>query len=170
MTKSSFLKSYGFSLVLIAAIIIGSLIGAVMKEQAAVLKPFGDVFINLLFTIVAPLVFFSISSAVAQMTDMTRLGKIIGWMVVIFVVTGVLAALVMIVGVKLYPPTEGMLSVDLGQTVNVEKISAADQIVRTLTVPDFTELFSRKNIFALILFAFLIGLATSAAGAKLILA
>lgn len=166
MTKSSFLKSYGFSLVLIAAIIIGSLIGAVMKEQAAVLKPFGDVFINLLFTIVAPLVFFSISSAVAQMTDMTRLGKIIGWMVVIFVVTGVLAALVMIVGVKLYPPTAGMGQVTFDQPVSVEKISAADQIVRTLTVPDFTELFSRKNIFALILFAFLIGLATSAAGAK----
>ncbi len=166
MLKNSFLKAYGFSLVLIAAIAIGSIIGAVMKEQAAALKPFGDVFINLLFTIVAPLVFFSISSAVAQMTDMKRLGNIIGWMIVIFVVTGVIAALVMIVGVKLYPPTQGMAQIIFDQPVSVEKISAADQIVRTLTVPDFTELFSRKNIFALIVFAFLIGLATSAAGTK----
>ena len=159
----SFLKSYSFSIILIISIIIGSLIGLVMKGNAAVIKPLGDIFLNLLFTVVVPLVFFSISSTVAKMTDMKRLGKIIGWMVLIFVVTGIIAAVIMVVGVKIYPPTQGT-QVALSQSVNIENVSVGQQIVRTLTVPDFMELFSKKNMFALILFSFLIGLATSAVG------
>lgn len=160
-----FLKSYRFSIILIAAIVIGSLAGLLLKEQAAVLKPLGDIFLNLLFTIVVPLVFFSISSTVAKMTDMTRLGKIVGWMALIFVVTGVIAAGVMLIGVKLYPPTAGM-QITFDQPVNVENVSLGQQLVRTVTVPDFIELFSKKNMLPLILFSFLIGLATSAVGEK----
>src|SRR3989338_2656500 len=155
MTKPSFLKSYRFSVILIASIALGSVIGLAMKERASVLKPFGDIFLNLLFTIVVPLVFFSIASTVAKMTDMKRLGKIIAWMIVIFVVTGVIAAVLMLIGVKIYPPTQGV-QITLSQSVNVEKVSIADQIVRTLTVPDFRDLFSKSNMFALILFSFLI--------------
>ncbi len=163
--KQSFLGSYRFSIILIVSIAIGSLIGALMKSNAVVLKPLGDIFLNLLFTIVIPLVFFAISSTVAQMTDIKRLGKIIGWMVLIFVVTGIIAAVVMIVGVKFYPPGEG-ISIAFNQPVQAEKVDIGAQIVRTLTVSDFRELFSKQNMFALILFAFLIGLATSAVGAR----
>ncbi len=163
MAKTSFFKSYSFSLILICSIIIGSMIGLVMKDHASVLKPLGDIFLNLLFTIVVPLVFFSISSTVAKMTDMKRLGKIIGWMLVIFVVTGIIAAVIMVIGVKLYPPTQG-IQISMSQSVNIEHVTIAEQIVRTLTVPDFKELFSKANMFALILFSFLIGLSTSAVG------
>ncbi|HBO97259.1 MAG TPA: sodium:proton antiporter [Candidatus Omnitrophica bacterium] len=163
--KPTFLKSYRFSILLIASIAVGSLVGALMKSNAAVLKPLGDIFLNLLFTIVVPLVFFAISSTVAQMTDVKRLGKIMGWMVLIFVVTGIIAAAVMIVGVKFYPPAEG-IRIAFNQPVQAEKVDIGEQIVRTLTVTDFTELFSKQNMFALILFAFLIGLAASAVGAR----
>ncbi|OGX05554.1 MAG: sodium:proton antiporter [Omnitrophica WOR_2 bacterium GWA2_47_8] len=165
MPKNSFLKSYSFSIILIVSILIGSAIGLALKDKAAALKPLGDIFLNLLFTIVVPLVFFSISSTVAKMTDMKRLGKIIGWMAVIFVVTGIIAAVIMIVGVKMYPPTQG-LQMAFDQPVHIDKISIGDQVVRTLTVPDFMDLFSKKNMFALIVFSFMIGLATSAVGAS----
>ncbi len=163
MNKISFLKSYRFSIILIISIVIGSLLGLVLKEKASVFKPLGDIFLNLLFTVVVPLVFFSISSTVAGMTDMKRLGKIIGWMLVIFVVTGVVAAVLMLIGVKLYPPATGM-HMTFDQPVNAEHVDIGQQVVRTVTVPDFTELFSKKSMLALILFSFLIGLSTSAAG------
>lgn len=163
MNRKSVFRSYKTSIVLILAIVIGSALGLAMKKQAAVLKPLGDIFLNLLFTIVVPLVFFSISSTVAKMTDMKRLGKIIGWMMVIFVVTGLIAAVIMVIGVKFYPPTQGAQIV-LEQPAAIEKVSAGEQFVRTLTVPDFRDLFSKSNMFALILFSFLIGLAASAVG------
>jgi len=162
---SSFLKSYKSSLILIASIVIGSMTGLLMKERAQALKPLGDIFLNLLFTIVVPLVFFSISSTVARMSDMKRLGKIIGWMLVIFVVTGVIAAIIMVIGVKLYPPTQG-IEIALSKPADVAPVTMGEQIVRTLTVPDFKELFSKSNMFALIVFSFLIGLSTSVTGER----
>jgi Na+/H+-dicarboxylate symporter len=78
-------------MVLLVSISIGCLLGFIFKEKSVVFKPFGDIFLNLLFTIVVPLVFFSISSAVAAMNSIQRLGKIILWMMVVFTVTGIIA-------------------------------------------------------------------------------
>ena len=76
MSHKNFLKNYSFSLILLFSIALGAGLGLVFKEKAAVLKPLGDIFLNLLFTAVVPLVFFSISSAIAEMSDLHRLGKI----------------------------------------------------------------------------------------------
>ena len=73
MTKQlAFFKHYGSSLILLGAISIGCVLGLIFKEKAVIFKPFGDIFLNLLFTIVVPLVFFSISSAVAAMNNIQR--------------------------------------------------------------------------------------------------
>ncbi|NLL82130.1 MAG: dicarboxylate/amino acid:cation symporter, partial [Tissierellia bacterium] len=67
-------EAYRFPILLLTGIVIGSIIGLVMGESATVFKPLGDIFINLMFTVVVPIVFLSISSAVANMSNMRRLG------------------------------------------------------------------------------------------------
>ncbi len=160
-----FLKSYGFSIILIVSIIIGAIIGIIFKKDAAVLKPLGDIFLNLLFTAIVPLVFFSISSAVAGMPNIRRLGKILSAMILVFVITGLIASIVMLIGVILYPPAVGV-HVSFGNGVNLEHFKASDEIVKAFTVGDFTDLLSKKNMLALIIFAVLTGLATSASGER----
>jgi len=160
-----FLKSYGFSLLLIASMILGALLGIALKKDAAMFKPLGDVFLNLLFTVIVPLVFFSISSSVAAMTNLRRLGRILALMVLIFAVTGLIASAVMIVAVVLYPPSAGA-SIPLPTTVDVQHLKASEQIVRAFTVSDFPNLLSKNNMLALIVFSLLTGLATSAVGEK----
>jgi Na+/H+-dicarboxylate symporter len=161
----SFFKSYGFSIILIISIIIGAILGIIYKKDAAAFKPFGDIFLNLLFTVIVPLVFFSISSAVAGMQNIRRLGKIMSAMIFVFVVTGVIAAIVMIIGVVYYPPAIGV-HVIFGNGVNVEHLKLSDQIVKAFTVSDFSNLLSKNNMLALIIFAILAGLATSASGER----
>jgi Na+/H+-dicarboxylate symporter len=102
--KNSVLKSYGSSLVLIASLVIGSVLGLILKERASILKPLGDIFLNMLFTIVVPLVFFSIASAVAGITNTRRLGSILGVMMIFFTATGIIASLLMIAGVIAFNP------------------------------------------------------------------
>jgi len=160
-----FLKSYGFSIILIISIIIGSILGFIYKKDAVIFKPLGDIFLNLLFTVIVPLVFFSISAAVASMTNIRRLGKIMGAMIFVFVVTGLIASMIMIIGVMLYPPAEGV-KIALGVGVNHEQIKLSEQIVKAFTVSDFADLISKKNMLALIIFSILIGLATSASGER----
>jgi Na+/H+-dicarboxylate symporter len=160
-----FLKSYGFSIVLLIAISIGSLLGVTLGKDAAFLKPFGDVFLNLLFTALVPLVFFSIASSVAAMSDIKRLGRIILSMLIVFILTGVIASALMVAGVNVYPPAAG-LTVDLGAKVTVDHFKTSEQIVKAFTAPDFTEILSKRNMLALIIFSILVGLATASTGRK----
>jgi Na+/H+-dicarboxylate symporter len=165
MRLPPFLTSYGFSIILICSLLIGALLGIVLKQSAAVLKPLGDIFLNLLFTTIVPLVFFSISSAIAAMTNIRRLGKILSAMILVFVITGLIASLVMMIGVGLYPPAAGV-NIHLGAAAKVEELKVSEQMVKALTAADFADVLSKKNMMALIVFSILIGLATSAAGER----
>ncbi len=160
-----FMKSHGFSLLLILSLIAGAGLGVVYKNDAVLFKPLGDVFLNLLFTVIVPLVFFSISSAVASMTDLRRLGRILSVMFLVFVVTGLIASSVMLLGVILYPPASGV-AIPLAAAPVARHLRAADQIVGAVTVTDFPLLLSKNNMLALILFSILTGLATSAVGER----
>ncbi len=163
MKSNNFLKNYGFSLILFVSILFGALLGFIFKQDAAMFKPLGDIFLNLLFTAVVPLVFFSISSAIAGMQDAKRLAKIVGAMMLIFILTGIIAATVMIVAVTMFPLAQG-ISIALPMPQTVESYNVAQQIVKALTVTDFVEIFSKKNMLALILFSALMGLSTLFAG------
>ena len=157
-----FLKHNFFSIVLIISISIGAVLGVFLKEKAAVVKPLGDIFLNLLFTTVVPLVFFSISSAIAEMSDLRRLGKIMGWMLLIFVATGIISSLLMVFGVGIFPPLfSGQPLMQISETG--QQTASISQIIQAFTVPDFFHLLSKQNILALIVFAMLVGLAASLA-------
>lgn len=157
MKKTNALKNYRFPIILLLSIIIGSIIGLKWGEKATVLKPFGDVFINLMFTIVVPLVFVTIASAVGNMVSMKRLGKILGGLFGVFVATGLVASVIIIIVVTAFPPAQGVnLALTMGDPV--EKVSIGEQIVQALTVNDFSELFSKENMLPLIIFAILFGI------------
>lgn len=159
------LKNYRFLIILFISITIGSIIGIVMGEDAAILKPFGDVFLNLMFTIVVPLVFFTITSSIANMIDLKRLGKIMGRMLLIFLITCTVAAIFMLVVVKIFNPV-GDASIALDTTSTIEKISVGDQIVKAITVSDFSELLSRSHMLPLIIFSILLGVGISSLGGE----
>lgn len=161
--KSTFWKNYRFPLTLIAGIVLGSMIGVVFGEKATILKPFGDIFINLMFCAVVPLVFITISSAVGSMLSMRRLGKILGYMLGVFVVTGAIASVVIIVVVKLFPPAAGV-NLALQAPEALEQVNLGQQIVNALTVSDFSGLLSKANMLPLICFSVLFGVCVSLTG------
>lgn len=161
--KSEYWKNYRFPLTLIAGIVIGSVIGAMFGERATVLKPFGDVFINLMFCAVVPLVFITISSAVGNMLSMSRLGKILGYMLGTFVVTGAIASVAIIVAVKIFPPAAGVnLALEVPEAL--ESVNLGQQIMNALTVNDFSGLLSKSNMLPLICFSVLFGVCVSLTG------
>ena len=159
------LKAYYFPLFLTLSIIVGCMVGYAMGKQAIIFKPLGDIFLNLLFTVVVPLVFFSISSSVANLGETKKLFKIIIAMFATFLFTGIIAAIFMIIVVTLYPPAQGVV-LKLGLPDKIESINVADQIVSIFSVSDFTQLLSHKNMLPLIFFSLLMGLAASTAKEK----
>lgn len=163
--KKSFWQYYKFPIILLSSIILGSIIGLVMGEKAAIFQPLGDIFLNAMFTIVVPLVFVTITSAVSSMVDMKRLGKIIGTMLLVFIITGLIASIIMIITVNIFPPAKGV-NIQMPQAEDIKPLNTGEQIVAAITVTDFTELISRKNMLPLIIFSIFFGLCVSLIGEK----
>ncbi|MFL0270005.1 dicarboxylate/amino acid:cation symporter [Candidatus Clostridium radicumherbarum] len=162
------LKTYKTSIILLGSVIIGGILGAIIGPKASVLEPFGNLFLNLMFTIIVPLVFFSVSSAIANMVSMKRLGKILGSVILVFTLTALFAAVLGVIGALITDPTKGIdhgtiqkLMTQVSDSQNAEKVGALQQIVNTFTVSDFINVFSRKNMLQLIVFSLLFGVSTA---------
>ena len=165
MNKKSIWEAYRFSIILIGAIIIGSFIGVHFGEKAKVLKPLGDLFINGMFTIVVPLVFVTISSSISSMSDMTRLKSILKNLILVFVSTGAVAAVIILIIVNIFPPAQGV-NLSLTTAEALQPFQTGDQIVKAITVTDFPELISRKNMLPLIIFSIVFGICVNMIGEK----
>ncbi len=159
------MKSHRFTLILISAIIAGAMFGSLFGASASKLKPLGDLFLNLIFTSVIPLIFFSIASAIAEIQETRSLLKITATMLIIFVLTSFIAACFMLICVKLFPLAP-LLSIPLKILPPTINTSFSNQIVSIISVPDFLKLFSRDNMLALIIFSALVGIATTCAKEK----
>jgi len=159
------IKNYGSIILLLLGITIGSFIGVFLPDFVIYLKPIGDIFLNLLFVSVIPLLFFAISSSIANIEDSNKLGKTIGIMTAVFIVTIIIAAIATVAGLWAFPVT----AISDGSALN-EALSTnanetwGDRIVRFVTVDEFANLLSRKNILAFVIFALLVGTATRKSG------
>ena len=169
----TFWKNYRSTLILLGAVILGAIVGAVWGEGAKVLNPFGTLFLNLMLVIIVPLIFVTISLAIAKMQKPKRLGKIMTSIAAVIIATSLVAVLVGVAAttpVKLVETADGErikseLSTDAAQE-EAEDITILERTVSAITVGDFSALLTRSNLLALIVFAILFGLAANAAGEK----
>ncbi len=161
--KSSLWQQYKLPILLLGGIAIGSIIGVVSPSLGQTLKPVGQIFLNLMFTIVVPLVFVSIASAVGSMANMKRLGKILGSTIFSFLATGAIAGVCVLVWVNLFSPSAGT-NIQMGTSEMGEMQSVSEMIVGSLTVDDFSGLLSKDHMLPLIIFAILFGFCVSACG------
>ncbi|MCG4586811.1 dicarboxylate/amino acid:cation symporter, partial [Anaerosalibacter bizertensis] len=99
------------------------------------------------------------------MADMRRLGKILGSMLLVFVITGLIASIIMIATVNIFPPAKGV-HIEMPEAEEIEPLKTSEQIVSAITVTDFTELISRKNMLPLIIFSIFFGLCVGLIGEK----
>lgn len=161
-----FLSNYKSTIILLVAIIVGAIIGIIFKEKATILSPLGDLFLNLLLVIIVPLIFLNITTAISKMKQPKRLGKIIGSIIGVFLVTSIIAVLIGFAStyfIKLVNTEDGeQIKASLEETVKEdeeEEITIADRTVSLLTVNDFSKLFSKDHIIALLVFSIIIGIA-----------
>lgn len=170
-----FLKNYKSTIILLAAIIVGTIAGIIFKEKAAIVSPLGDVFLNLMFIVIVPLIFLNISTAIAKMNQPKRFGKIMITIVGVFIVTSLIAVIVGMIAtipVKLVSPEDGeqirssLQEATGGEEETEEEQTIFEKTIGMLTVNDFSGLFSRNNIIAVIVFSIIFGVATKMAGEK----
>ena len=157
----TFFKNNWFLLTMVLGMVAGAITGAVWPG-ATCLEPLGTIFINMMFCVVVPMVFFSISSAVANMVSVKRAGKLLGTTVLTFFCTAGIAAVIMYIIVRLIPIVPA--GFEAVEEAEATVIDVPTLIINFFTKPDFTELFSRRAILPLIVAAILFGFGVQMAG------
>ena len=156
-----FLKFYRSSMGLILSMIIGLIIGFIFKEEATILTPLGNLFINLLSSIIIPLIFTTITLAIAKIKPKV-VGKLLKNIVIVFVFMSLVAVTTGIISTHIYEFVSSDNKIELNSEVNdsAQEIGFIEKAVNMISVNDFNKLLTKDNMIALIVISLLIGIAT----------
>ena len=157
-----FLKNYWFILCMLTGIVGGCLVGALAPSFGSKIEFLGTLFINMMFCVVVPMVFCSISSAIANMKNVKRAGKIMGVTIATFLATAAIAGVLTYIVCRIFPLVDGHYNIVEGEVGEV--LGFGDMIVNFFTKPDFAELLSRRAILPLIVAAVLFGFGIQMSG------
>lgn len=92
----------------VVAIVIGILLGYYKPETAEAMRPLGDGFIKLVKLIIAPVIFLTVTTGIAGMNDLKRVGRVAGKAFVYFLCFSTIALIVGMLVSHLVQPGAGM--------------------------------------------------------------
>jgi len=143
----------------IAALVLGVVVGRLWGPEAESIKIIGDVFIGFIKMLVVPLIFFSLVAGVAAIGDLKKLGSI-GWRaLLLFVVSGQIAVWLGLTLGTLLQPGAGVDTSTI-QTVNFDDPPPMDWRETLLNaIPSSPiQVMADVNVLPLIVFSMLIGI------------
>ena len=148
----------------IAAIIIGVVLGAYAPSTGEAMKPLGDGFIKLIKMIIAPIIFCTVVVGIAGMEDMKKVGKTGGLALLYFEVVSSLALVLGLVIVNFVQPGTGM-NIDPA-SLDTKGIAAFTAPGKMQTTTDFllaiipstvVDAFAKGEILQVLMFSVLFG-------------
>lgn len=143
----------------IAALVLGVITGLIWGPESETIKWIGDFFIKAIKMLVVPLIFFSLVAGVAALGDLKKLGSVGGRAMVLFVITGQIAAWLGLALGTFFKPGYGVDTdaIEMGPTPAPNDATAVDMILSI--VPDSpVQVMADVRVLPLIVFALLIGI------------
>jgi len=92
----------------LAAVLIGIIVGYLNPDLGKNLKPLGDGFVNLVKMIIAPIIFCTVAHGIASMTDLKKFGRVGIKALVYFEIVSTLALLIGLIVVNTLHPGVGL--------------------------------------------------------------
>lgn len=158
---------------IICAVVLGVLVGHFWGQQAVALKPLGDAFIKLIKMMIAPVVFCTIVTGIAGMSDKRSLGRLMSKTMLLFLVLTVISLFIGLVAVYVFKPGVGMnidptklSTAGLSQyTESAAKLGVVDFFMHI--IPDtFIGAFNKGEVLPVLFIAVLSGFALSSLGER----
>jgi Na+/H+-dicarboxylate symporter len=143
----------------VGALILGVVTGFLWGPDAESIKWIGDLFIRAIKMLVVPLIFFSLVSGVAAIGDLRKLGAVGGRALLLFIVTGQIAAwLGLLLGTMVQPGVGVDTStIEMGPIPEPNPTGFQEMILSV--VPDSpVQAMADVNVLPLIVFSMLIGI------------
>ncbi|ASS56349.1 dicarboxylate/amino acid:cation symporter [Rhizobium leguminosarum] len=157
----------------LVAIAAGILLGHFYPELGTQLKPLGDAFIKLVKMIIAPVIFLTVATGIAGMSDLQKVGRVAGKAMLYFLTFSTLALIIGLIVANVVQPGAGMnidpASLDPAAVATFAAKAHEQSIVGFLTniIPTtIVGAFADGDILQVLFFSVLFGIALAMVGEK----
>ncbi len=157
----------------LTAIVLGITVGHFWPEVGASLKPLGDAFVKLVKMIIAPVIFLTVTTGIAGMSDLKKVGRVAGKAFAYFITFSTLALVVGLLVGNIVQPGAG-LNIDPA-TLDGKAVADYAAKAHDTTVVGFLQgiipttvvgAFADGNILQVLFFSILFGIALAAVGER----
>jgi Na+/H+-dicarboxylate symporter len=138
-----------------AAFVLGSIVGLVVGKPATALQPLGDLFIRLLKMIIVPIVIFTLIMAARELSP-TKLGKIGGEVVVLYILTTMVAIAIGLGISNIIDPGVGLQIADA--TVEAKEAPPLSEVLLGAVPENPIGAMAEGNILGVIFFSLVFGI------------
>ncbi|MFW8743395.1 dicarboxylate/amino acid:cation symporter [Mesorhizobium japonicum] len=157
----------------LTAIALGIAVGYVYPDVGESLKPLGDAFIKLVKMIIAPVIFLTVTTGIAGMNDLKKVGRVAGKAMIYFLTFSSLALIVGLIVGNVVQPGAGLnidpASLD-SQAVKDYAAKVHDQsvtgFVMNIIPSTIVSAFADGDILQVLFFSVLFGIALAMVGEK----
>jgi Na+/H+-dicarboxylate symporter len=146
---------------ILIGLVLGVVTGVVFGEYAEMLKPIGQVFINLISMLIVPLIFFSLISGITSMEETGSMGRMSAKAFAFYLGTTAVAITIgLLVATVLQPGAGSELDFGLLENAGAEKaeMDFAELLVSLVPTNPIAAM-AEGNILQIIVFALLVGVA-----------
>lgn len=148
----------------LGAFALGMIIGTLSPATGVALKPLGDLFIRAITMLVAPLIFCAIVTAITDLNDGQKLGRLGAKTLGLFMFTAVIASAI---GLTLASLIDMSPAVTLTASEQTEKqIPSIAQVFLNFVPSNPFAALSQGNVLQIVVFAAVIGIAIQKVGSK----
>lgn len=157
----------------LAAIVVGVLLGYFYPDIGSTMKPLGDGFIKLIKMIIAPIIFCTVVTGIAGMEDMKKVGRVGAKALLYFEVVSTIALFIGLTVVTLIQPGSGF-NADVTR-LDTKALASFATGAKSLSTSDFlmniiptsvVDAFAKGDILQVLFFSLLFGFALSAIGER----
>lgn len=152
---------------MVIGMLLGVLVGALIGEKAQVFEPVGNLFINAIKMLIVPLVFCSLISGITSMRDTTKLGRIGGKAIAIYLITTGIAVTIGLILGTYFAPGDGMQMVAVAEmaAISREAPSFVDMLMSLVPANPIAAM-ANGNLLQVIVFTVGLGISLTLIGDK----
>jgi proton glutamate symport protein len=145
----------------------GVAVGALAPSFARQLAPVSNVFLRLIRSIIAPLIFATLVAGIAGAGDLKRMGRVGVKAIVYFEIVTTLALFLGLAAVNLARPGEGVpMGAGAADQIATQAPAKLGDILEHVFPASIIDAMARNDVLQVVVFAFLFGAACAAIGAK----
>ncbi len=151
---------------ILAGLVAGIAFGAAFPGPAVKLGLLGTIFLRLIKSIIAPLLFGTLVAGIAGTGNVKTMGRIGGKAILYFEIVTTVALFVGLGAVNLVRPGEGV-QLQKGASPGVQQTSASVEQIAEHTFPtSIIDSMAKGEVLQIVVFAFIFGTACASVGAK----